>query len=64
MMSMPLSAGPDAPLALERGLSVTHMAHGYDFFRPSGLYPAVRAGCCGWLLRPPALRALTYTRAP
>ena len=33
--------GPDAPLALERGLSVTHMAHAYDFYKPSGLYPAV-----------------------
>ena len=34
-------AGPDAPLALERGLSATHMAHAYDFYKPSGLYPAV-----------------------
>ncbi|KAL4431198.1 hypothetical protein ABPG75_006454 [Micractinium tetrahymenae] len=36
-----LLIGPDAPLALERGLSVTHMAHAYDFYKPSGLYPAV-----------------------
>jgi hydroxymethylglutaryl-CoA synthase len=36
-----LLIGPDAPLALERGLSATHMAHAYDFYKPSGLYPAV-----------------------
>ncbi|EFN59211.1 hypothetical protein CHLNCDRAFT_138158 [Chlorella variabilis] len=38
-----LLIGPDAPLVLERGLSTTHMAHAYDFYKPSGLYPAVRA---------------------
>lgn len=36
-----LLIGPDAPLVLERGLSTTHMAHAYDFYKPSGLYPAV-----------------------
>jgi hypothetical protein len=39
--SQTLAAGPDAPLALERGLSATHMSHAYDFYKPSGLYPAV-----------------------
>ena len=41
------TAGPDAPLALERGLAATHMAHAYDFYKPSGMYPAVRRGLCG-----------------
>jgi hypothetical protein len=36
--------GPDAPLVLERGLSATHMSHAFDFYKPSGLYPAVRRG--------------------
>lgn len=36
-----LAPGSDAPLALERGLSATHMSHAYDFYKPSGLYPAV-----------------------
>ena len=36
-----LLIGPDAPLVLERGLSATHMTHAYDFYKPSGLYPAV-----------------------
>ncbi|KAI3433351.1 hypothetical protein D9Q98_003169 [Chlorella vulgaris] len=36
-----LLIGPDAPLAFERGMSATHMAHAYDFYKPSGLYPAV-----------------------
>lgn len=36
-----LLIGPDAPLALERGMSATHMSHAYDFYKPSGLYPAV-----------------------
>ncbi len=34
--------GPDAPLALERGLAATHMVHAYDFYKPHvGLYPLV-----------------------
>jgi hydroxymethylglutaryl-CoA synthase len=41
LSSPTLAAGPDAPLALERGLSATHMSHAYDFYKPSGLYPAV-----------------------
>eukprot|EP00887_Chlorella_sp_A99_P005543 scaffold1.g5543.t1 len=34
-----LLVGPDAPLALERGLSATHMQHAYDFYKPAGLFP-------------------------
>ena len=34
-----LSAGPDAPLVLERGLSSCHMEHVYDFYKPAGLFP-------------------------
>lgn len=36
-----LLVGPDAPLALERGLSATHMQHAYDFYKPAGLFPKV-----------------------
>lgn len=36
-----LLVGPDAPLALERGLCATHFAHAYDFYKPAGLYPTV-----------------------
>ena len=42
-----LLLGPDAPLAFERRLSATHMANQYDFYKPSGLYPAVRGVCVG-----------------
>lgn len=45
---MALLIGPDAPLVFERGLSATHMTHAYDFYKPSGLYPAVRAAEWGW----------------
>ncbi|CAL8277205.1 unnamed protein product [Merluccius merluccius] len=35
--------GPDAPLALERGLRGTHMKHAYDFYKPdmASEYPVV-----------------------
>lgn len=36
-----LLIGPDAPLVVEQGISATHMAHAYDFYKPNGLYPAV-----------------------
>lgn len=36
-----LLIGPDAPLALERGLQASHMQHAYDFYKPGGPYPAV-----------------------
>ena len=45
-----LLVGPDAPLALERGLCATHFAHAYDFYKPAGLYPMASgepAGCVG-----------------
>jgi hydroxymethylglutaryl-CoA synthase len=36
-----LLVGPDAPLALERGLCATHFTDATDFFKPSGLFPVV-----------------------
>ncbi|KAL6776712.1 hypothetical protein ACKKBF_B30655 [Auxenochlorella protothecoides x Auxenochlorella symbiontica] len=36
-----LLVGPDAPLALERRLQASHMAHAYDFYKPTTGYPAV-----------------------
>lgn len=36
-----LLIGPNAPLVLQPHLTSTHMRHAYDFYKPSGPYPAV-----------------------
>lgn len=36
-----LLIGPDAPLAMERGLTGSYMTNAYDFYKPRGLFPVV-----------------------